>query len=333
MIRAPTPDAIQDAAALIRAGQVVAVPTETVYGLAANACDDRAVARIFALKQRPAINPLIVHVPDTDAAEQYAAFNNTARSLAAAFWPGPLTLVLSLRSQARISAQVTAGLSTIAIRVPAHRAMLDVLRVCNLPLAAPSANRSGRLSATTPQHVTEAFGVDVPLILASGMAPIGLESTVLDLTGDVPHLLRYGAITADQLAAVLGQSVQDATQLTYKEKPRSPGQLLRHYAPRLPLRLGAVDVMEDEALLAFGSLKFMGLRGGGFARDLPPARLQNLSEKGDVEEAAHNLFAALHILEQSGARQIAVMDIPAVGIGLAIRDRLTRAAAAQQGEG
>ncbi|MES2729882.1 MAG: L-threonylcarbamoyladenylate synthase [Pseudomonadota bacterium] len=326
MIRTPTPETIADAATLLQQGHVIGLPTETVYGLAANALDGLAVARIFTLKQRPHLNPLIVHVIDTAMAARYGVMNDLAHTLAAAFWPGPLTLVMPLRHDAGVSPLATSGLETIALRVPAHPVAQAVLRACNLPLAAPSANVSGRLSPTAPQHVNASFGDALPLILAGGAAPIGLESTVVDATGDVPVLLRHGAITADDMRAATAGPVQDGTQLENGQAPRSPGQTLRHYAPRLPLRLSAVDVAPDEALLAFGALKFMGMRGGGFARDLPPERLRNLSETGDLEEAASRLFAALHDLETSGASRIAVMDIPATGMGLAIRDRLSRAA-------
>lgn len=315
------------AADVLRTGGVVAFPTETVYGLGADARKGAAVARIYELKSRPSFNPLIVHIFDLAAAECYAVFDGPARAVARAFWPGPLTLVLPLRPDSGIDPLVTAGLETVAIRVPAHRVARELLAAFAGPIAAPSANRSGKLSPTTPLHVAASFGVDAPLILAGGAAAVGLESTILDLSGRDPVILRPGAVTPDDLAAVLGR-VPSLVQGAGEDpaRPKSPGLLLKHYSPNLPIRLRAIDVKADEALLAFGSTRFMGVQGGGAARDLPEQMMRNLSESGDLVEAAANLFRYLHELDASGAAGIAVMDIPDTGLGLAINDRLRRAA-------
>lgn len=312
---------------LLRKGSCVALPTETVYGLAADARNAAAVDRIFAAKNRPAINPIIVHVAGYEDAAELVQLNETARSLAARFWPGPLTLVAKLQPGNAIAPNVTAGLPTLAVRVPSHPAFRAVLEQCAFPLAAPSANASGQLTATSPQIVAQGLIGKIPLILAAGLTDKGLESTVLDVSGAAPILLRHGAIPIEALEELLG-TIEDGTQI--KDRPTSPGQLLRHYAPRLPLRLNAVDVAPGEALLAFGDLKFMGVREGGWARDLPPTHLRNLSEAGDLDEAAHHLFAHLYALDQSEAQAIAVMAIPDTGIGRAINDRLRRACQAQQ---
>lgn len=318
--------AYEQAAKRLREGNLVAFPTETVYGLGANACNDRAIARIYEAKGRPKINPLIVHFYDAAAAEKEVVFDERAHHLAAIYWPGPLTLVLPRRADSSISLLASAGLPSLAVRVPAHPVALQLLKACQLPLAAPSANRSGNLSPTTPAHVVNSLGDAAGLVLAGGKCHVGLESTVLDLTGEVPALLRHGAVTLEDLQRHLGE-VEDATQET--DKPKSPGQLLRHYAPVTPVRLNAVDVKKGEALLAFGSLKFMGIEGGGWAKDLPDDRLANLSPDGDLGEAAANLFSMLHRLDAAGCLKIAVMNIPDEGMGRAINDRLNRAARAQ----
>lgn len=323
---APTPDAIARAADMLKNGGVIGLPTETVYGLAANANDGEAVARIYTLKDRPQFNPLIVHVASVEQARELVDFNAFAEELANAYWPGPLTFVLPRKKGSPVSELVSAGLPTIAIRCPSHPVAQSVLKACGLPLAAPSANRSGRPSPTSPQHVVAEFGDALPIVLAAGASHIGVESTVVDLTGETPVLLRHGAITAQMIANVLSHDVIDSTLLEDGVKPRSPGQTLKHYAPRLPLRLRAVDVAADEALLAFGKTTFMGVRGGGHAKNLPADRIRNLSENGDLYEAAANLFGHLRQLELSDAKGIAVMDIPDTGIGTAIRDRLERAA-------
>ncbi|WP_207481673.1 L-threonylcarbamoyladenylate synthase [Arenibaculum pallidiluteum] len=310
----PSDAAIGRAAELIRAGGLVAFPTETVYGLGADATSDRAVAAIFAAKGRPSFNPLIVHVPDTAAAEEIVLFGDRSRDVAEAFWPGPLTLVLPRRPGCPVSLLVSAGLDTIAVRIPAHPVARALLRAAGRPVAAPSANRSGSVSPTTPLHVAEGLGSRVGLILAAGRCEVGVESTVLDLSGARPAILRPGGITRERLEALLGPvSVPSEDPAA----PRSPGQLASHYAPGRPVRLDAAQVGPDEALLAFGPDAF--LRGGR-------ERL-NLSPSGDLEEAAANLFAMLRSLDRPENAAIAVMPIPERGLGVAINDRLRRAAA------
>ncbi|MBL8639112.1 MAG: threonylcarbamoyl-AMP synthase [Alphaproteobacteria bacterium] len=328
-IAAPINDVLQEAAALIKAGEVVAFPTETVYGLGADATNAKAVAKIFAAKGRPSFNPLISHGFDQEQLEEEGIFDSRARALADQFWPGPLTMILPKHPRARICDLTRAGLETVALRVPDHAVALKLIETCGVPLAAPSANRSGTLSPTSPHHVAASLAdavPPVPLILAGGACAVGLESTVIDLTGREVVILRAGAISAEDIEQYLDESV--TYELTPTEAPRSPGQLLRHYAPGIPMRLQAVDVAADEALLAFGPLKFMGIKGGGHARDLPPHQIRNLSEGGDLLEAAANFFAYLRDLDQPEFSKIAVMDIPAIGIGIAINERLSRAAKA-----
>ncbi|HEY0301802.1 MAG TPA: L-threonylcarbamoyladenylate synthase, partial [Rhizomicrobium sp.] len=298
--------AIAQGARLLRAGGLVAFPTETVYGLGADATNGRAVARVFEAKGRPAFNPLIVHVPSPAEAERHAVFDDTARKLAAAFWPGALTLVLPRRADCLLSELVSAGLDTVALRVPAHPVALKLLAACGVPVAAPSANASGRITATTAQHVERGLGGKVDLVLDGGATPLGLESTVIGFDGGRPVLLRAGAIAREEIEAVAGPlaAPRDA-------KVQSPGQLASHYAPRLPLRLEALTVVSDEALLAFGPLVPPGTR-----------MTLNLSVTGDLREAAANLFAMLHRLDASSARGIAAMPVPRHGLGEAINDRL-----------
>jgi L-threonylcarbamoyladenylate synthase len=303
---------IAKAAQVIRQGRLVAIPTETVYGLAADAGHDAAVAAIFTAKDRPSFNPLIVHVPNATIAERFGRLDAPAARLAQRFWPGALTLVVPRRRHARLSLLVSAGLDTVALRVPAHPVAQSLLRLCGRPLAAPSANRSGRISPTTAAHVAESLGGAVELILDGGPCAIGLESTVVDMTGTAPRLLRPGGVPLEQIEAELGrlEIVGDPGL------PMSPGQLPTHYAPERPMRLEVTTVAPDEALLAFGPN--------------PPAGAQtmlNLSTAGDLTEAASHLFDYLRKLDQSGARRIAAMPIPEHGLGRAINDRLRRAAA------
>lgn len=319
----PSADSIAEAAAILREGGLVAFPTETVYGLGANALDGRAVAGIFAAKNRPAINPVIIHVAKREDAEKFVAVDARARGIMQAFWPGPLTLILPKRGDGGVSDLVSAGLPTVAIRMPNHPVALSLIEQAGVPIAAPSANASGEPSATTPRHVQESLGGRVPMIIAGGACSVGLESTVLDLSGEVPVIARPGAVTAEDLADYLGDVAYD---LHNKEKPVSPGQLLKHYAPSIPVRLGAVDVGREEGLLAFGSTKFMGIKGGGFAKELGDDKFRNLSENGDLHEAAANLFIMLRELDNAENTRIAVMNIPDVGLGIAINDRLRRAA-------
>jgi len=317
-IRVATPDAIADAAALLRSGKLVAFPTETVYGLGGDAGDDAAVAAIFAAKGRPQFNPLIVHVPDLAAAGALVDVNDAARKLAAVFWPGPLTLVLPRRKDARLSLLVSAGLDSVAIRSPDHSVARKLLEAAGRPIAAPSANRSTEVSPTTADHVARSFaGVSngPEFILDGGACDIGIESTVLDLSGDVPTLLRPGGVTPEQIAAVIGPIARaDKTADLGTAARASPGMMARHYAPKRAVRLNALSVTPTEALLAFGS----PLSGA--------AKMLNLSAKGDLAEAAANLFAMLRDLDAPRFTAIAVMPIPETGLGLAINDRLARAA-------
>jgi L-threonylcarbamoyladenylate synthase len=310
-----TEEAVSQAARALVRGEIVAFPTETVYGLGANARDAHAVTKVFAAKDRPRFNPLIVHVPDIAAAETYAAFDDTARKLAEAFWPGPLSLVLPKRPASGIADLVTAGLDTIALRVPNHAIAQALLKATQLPIAAPSANRSGRISPTTAEHVAAELG-DLPaMILDGGPCARGLESTVVRVTGETPVLLRPGAVPRQEIEALLGHPIEVADG----DAPiASPGQLERHYAPNTPLRLDATEVEPDEALLAFGPEEPQGA-----------LTTINLSAAADLAEAATKLFAGLRMLDQSGASRIAVMSIPDQGLGEAINDRLRRAAKAR----
>ncbi|MCC7305904.1 MAG: threonylcarbamoyl-AMP synthase [Alphaproteobacteria bacterium] len=321
-------ESIKEAAETIKNGGLVAMPTETVYGLAANALDGKAVAKIFDAKGRPQFNPLIIHCASAEEAARYVVMDDRARMVAAKFWPGPLTMILPRAQDCAVSELASAGLKTLAVRVPAHAVAQQLIRRAGVPLAAPSANAAGTVSPTSPAHVAESLGDKVDMILAAGACKVGLESTVLDLSGDVPVVLRPGAVGAEDIETVLGEKV--FSEFEAGEKPKSPGQTLKHYAPKIPLRLRAVDVEPGEALLAFGSLKFMSVRGprevGGWAKDLPATRLKNLSEEGDLHEAAANLFAMLRALDRPEHKGIAVMDIPETGLGVAINDRLKKAA-------
>ncbi len=315
-------DALDEAARLILEGRLVAFPTETVYGLGADATQAAAVARIYALKNRPDYNPLIVHVPDLEAAEKLAEFDERARSVARALWPGPITLVLKALPDNNIAPNVTAGLPTLALRVPAHPVASQFLKLCNVPIAAPSANPSGQLSPTTPMHVARHFGEDLSLVLAGGASAIGLESTVLDLSGEVAKILRPGAIGPDELEPLIGTVIfADGN-----EAVKAPGQLKRHYATKTPLRLNAVDVKKGEGFLGFGKTDFIGVEDVGFLRDMNGDHWRNLSASGDLNEAATNLYAMLHALDGVGLMRIAVQPIPEAGLGVAINDRLRRAA-------
>jgi L-threonylcarbamoyladenylate synthase len=300
-------DSLREAALLIRAGEPIAVPTETVYGLAADATDDRAVAAIFTAKGRPSFNPLIVHVADLAMAERFATFNDTARLLAVRFWPGPLTLVVPVRADSGLSPLVMAGLPTVALRVPAHPAMRALIRESGRPLAAPSANRSGGISPTRAEHVLSSLNGRIRMILDEGPTSEGIESTIAAPEADGVRLLRPGPVTQAMLAEATGLPVTTATS----GKIEAPGQLESHYAPAKPVRLNALTAGNMEYLIGFG---------------LMPCNL-NLSQEADLREAAANLFAALHQADASTANSIAVAPIPGDGIGAAINDRLRRAAA------
>ena len=298
---------IARAAEWIAAGQPVAVPTETVYGLAADAMSGEAVARIYAAKGRPAFNPLIVHVPDPQAAERIARFDIAARKLAAAFWPGPLTLVLPKRESGGIAGLVTAGLPTIALRVPSHPAMRALLEATGQPLAAPSANASGAISATRAEHVARTLSGHIPLILDGGPTAHGLESTIIAVESDRLRLLRPGPLDAAALADRAGLPLVTA----HAGEIEAPGQLASHYAPSKPLRLNVSERRPGEWLIGFGTV----------------AGDANLSPAADLVEAAARLFDLLHQADACGRDTIAVAPIPAGGLGDAINDRLKRAAA------
>jgi len=312
----PDAQSVAEAARLLRAGQLVAFPTETVYGLGGDATNERAVAAIFEAKGRPEFNPLISHVLGSDEAKRFVRWNDTADRLAARFWPGPLTLVLPRSEGSRISLLATAGLDTVAIRAPSHPVAQALIRAAGLPIAAPSANRSGAISPTRAEHVAESLGERVPLILDGGPCLVGVESTVLDLTGATPTLLRPGGATREAIETVIGTiAVSDAIPSGDSAR-KSPGQLESHYAPARPVRLEASTVGADEGLLAFGANAPQGAM-----------LTYNLSPTGDLGEAAANLFAQMRLLDRPGIGRIAVMPIPQTGLGLAINDRLRRAAA------
>jgi L-threonylcarbamoyladenylate synthase len=296
------------AARVLRRGGLVAFPTETVYGLGADATDDRAVARIFEAKGRPTFNPLIVHVPDIKSAMRHVDLGDAAHALADHFWPGPLTLVLPRRERCRLSPLVGAGLETVAIRLPAHGGARDLMRLVDRPLAAPSANASGMLSPTEAAHVASSLAGGIDLILDGGPCAVGLESTVVDLSGPAPVLLRHGGLAVEALEAVLGGSLARSTN--DDSAPKSPGMLLKHYAPRLPLRLNATKARPGEALIGFG----------------PGMAEPNLSPTGSLTEAAARLFRLLHAADDASKhRGIAVAPVPETGLGVAINDRLRRA--------
>jgi L-threonylcarbamoyladenylate synthase len=311
---------VMQAAALLRRGELVAFGTETVYGLGGDATNAKAVAAIFAAKGRPMFNPLISHYPSADRAFGDVVANPQAVRVAEAFWPGPLTLVLPRRQDCPVALLTGAGLDTLAVRVPGHGSALALLQAVARPVAAPSANRSGQVSPTSAQHVLDGLQGRIAAVLDSGPCRVGVESTVLDLSGSLPVLLRPGGVAVEDLEACIGP-IQCAS--AHQGVLRSPGLMVSHYAPDLPVRLNAKTVAQDEALLAFG-------------RALPGARCQfQLSSAGDVVEAAANLFEGLRQLDADGVRfgavGIAVMPIPDHGLGLAINDRLRRAAAPRGG--
>ena len=309
-----TPESIARAARRLREGELVAFPTETVYGLGADGTDEDAVAAVYAAKGRPASNPLIVHVADLDAARELAPFDERAEASATAFWPGPLTLILPRAARCAIAGRACAGRDTVAVRVPDNHVALALIRAAGRPVAGPSANLSGRPSPTTARHVYESLGDAVPTILDGGSCAVGIESTILDLTGDEPLLLRPGGASVEAVEELIGPvgRPQGAGEAT----PTSPGRAESHYAPNLPVRLGATHADPDEALLAFGPVV-----PGGAAKTL------NLSAAGDVVEAAVNLFDMLLRLDTPEFRRIAVMPVPETGMGRAVNDRLRRAAA------
>ena len=304
-------DGIGRGAALLRGGGLVAFPTETVYGLGADARDGRAVAGIYAAKGRPAFNPLIVHVPDLAAADRLAVLSPAARALAEAFWPGPLTLVVPLRDAAGLSPLVTAGLTTVGLRVPAHPVARALLAAAGVPVAAPSANPSGRVSPTTADHVLAGLSGRIDAVLDGGSCPVGIESTILGFDPD-PVILRAGGVTVEALAGILRRLPRVAVP---SDRITAPGQLASHYAPRAPLRLEADRPRPGERFVGFGP---------------PPPGVRpdlSLSPAGDLVEAAARLFAVLHALDAGGDGPVAVAPVPDTGLGQAINDRLRRAAA------
>jgi L-threonylcarbamoyladenylate synthase len=311
------------AAALLRAGRLVAFGTETVYGLGGDATNAEAVASIFQAKGRPRFNPLICHYPSPDLAFRDVVADERSVRVAAAFWPGPLTLVLKRRADCRVALLTGAGLDTLAVRVPRHDVALALLEAAGVPVAAPSANRSGQVSPTLARHVVDGLAGRIAAVLDSGPCAVGVESTVLDLSGDAPVLLRPGGVTVEALEACLGPVRRGVAHGVAEQGLRSPGLMVSHYAPDLPVRLNAGSVGDDEALLAFGT----PLSGGRCTFQL--------SGSNDTIEAAARLFEGLRWLDVEGARLgvrgIAVMPVPTAGLGLAINDRLERAAAPRPG--
>jgi L-threonylcarbamoyladenylate synthase len=311
---------IADAAAILSAGGLVAFPTETVYGLGADATNGQAVARLYAAKGRPAFNPLIAHVADLAAARRLGRFDADAERLAAALWPGPLTLVLPIAAGCPVAELATSGLDTIAVRAPDHPVAGALLAAFGKPIVAPSANRSGHVSPTTAAHVEADLGGRIDLIIDGGATTVGVESTIIACLGE-PQLLRPGGLPRAAIEQVLGRKLADApsSAAADSDAPLAPGMLASHYAPRTPLRLNATDVRTGEVLLAFGAPP------AGAA--LPAGKVRNLSPRGDLIEAAANLFSHLRALDGLGATTIAVMPVPHEGLGEAINDRLARAAA------
>jgi len=312
-IEPATQTSIDNAAKVLADGGVVAFPTETVYGLGADATNADAVVHVYEMKGRPRFNPLIAHVADIETAGSHGEFNAMARKLAEAFWPGPLTMVLKKRSKSNICDLVSAGLETIALRVPANEIARSLLRAAGCPVAAPSANKAGHVSPTTAAHVKADLGEGPDIILDGGDTALGLESTVVDVSGPEPLLLRPGGIPREDIEHIFGVKLADATNAN---QPTSPGQLASHYAPRARLRLEATSLAPGETLLAFGPNPLKRENS-----------MVNLSPRGDIREAATRLFAALRELDASGCEGIAVMPIPDEGLGEAINDRLRRAAA------
>ena len=313
-VLAPGEAAIGEAAACLRAGGLVAMPTETVYGLAADATNEHAVAALYAAKGRPSFNPLIAHFADARLAAEQAVFNDDALRLAAAFWPGPLTIVAPAAQGCRVGLLARAGLATLALRVPAHKVAQDLIAAAGRPLVAPSANRSGHVSATSARHVLDDLDGRIDLILDAGPTRIGVESTIVACLKGGARLLRPGAIALEAVEALLGRALPTANSAS--DAPLAPGGLASHYAPRARVRLNALDVRPGEAGLDFAAC--FGPAGGGSRLDLSPT--------GDLNEAAANLFAHLRRLDATGAAAIAVAPVPMQGLGAAVNDRLKRAA-------
>lgn len=312
----PAAAAARPAAECLTAGGLVAFPTETVYGLGADGTNGKAIARLYEAKGRPSFNPLIAHLPTLEAAQSVAIFNETALKLARAFWPGPLTLVLPKAPECPVAELATAGLDTVAVRIPAHPVAQAILQTLGRPIVAPSANRSGHVSPTTAAHVLHDLDGRIDLIVDGGPVSVGVESTIVGCSG-APVLLRPGGTPRADIETVLGASLGRIELAPGHDSPLAPGMLESHYAPKAAVRLNATDIVKDEALLAF-SEALPGAR---------PERTLNLSPRGDLIEAAANLFSHLRALDETGAKTIAVMPIPTHGLGEAINDRLRRAAA------
>lgn len=312
-ILSPTNETLERAAHLLLKGELVGIPTETVYGLAADATNDHAVAKIYSLKKRPQFNPLIIHFAEVSAIKSHVEWNNMAENLAHAFWPGPLTLILRKKIDSPLSLLATAGLDTVGVRIPRHNVARLLIQKIGKPLAAPSANPSEAISPTSALDVRRGFDSQKPLlIIDGGICEGGLESTILDLTLNIPTILRPGLITPEAIEEILQCRVlRSSPNSLFK----APGQMKRHYAPHIPLRLNVTNVSSSEALLAFGPSP---LSGG--------AKMLNLSQDGNLEEAAANLFRMMHELDQPFFSGIAVMPISSEAIGVAINDRLCRAA-------
>ncbi|MBZ6075936.1 L-threonylcarbamoyladenylate synthase [Microvirga puerhi] len=313
------PDALglSRAAAILKKGELVAFPTETVYGLGADATNAEAVARIYAAKERPSFNPLIAHVDSYSTALDQGIFDDAARLLAEAFWPGPLTLVVPCASTCTVSDLARAGLDSVGLRVPAHPLAHALLAAVGRPVAAPSANRSGRVSPTAADHVLGDLDGRISAVLDGGETPVGVESTIVSCLDGVPRLLRPGGVTRESIEAVIGRKLETASEPG--DNPVAPGMLASHYAPRARVRLGATTIHPGEAALLFGPNLPAGSKDA--------AAILNLSESGDLAEAAAHLFSFLRRLDVTGAGVIAVSPIPEIGLGEAINDRLQRAAA------
>ncbi|MEZ0167728.1 L-threonylcarbamoyladenylate synthase [Microvirga sp. TS319] len=310
-------DGLMEAAAILRRGDLVAFPTETVYGLGADATNAEAVAGIYAAKERPSFNPLISHVDSFDAARVHGVFDETAWKLAEAFWPGPLTLVVPVASTCTVSDLARAGLDSVGLRVPSHPLAHALLKATGRPVAAPSANRSGRVSPTDADHVLGDLEGRIDAVLDGGATDVGVESTIVACLGGTPRLLRPGGVPSEAIEALLGRRLESGSEAG--KNPVAPGMLASHYAPRAQVRLNATEVRPGEAALLFGATP---LQDSGQAK----AQL-NLSENGDLKEAAAHLFSYLRQLDASGVKTIAVAPVPETGLGEAINDRLRRAAA------
>lgn len=304
-------DSISLAATALIAGRLVAFPTETVYGLGANATKDDAVASIFKAKSRPSFNPLIIHFNNILDVKKEVSWNDTAEVLAKTFWPGPITLILNRKTTSQISLLASAGLETIAVRIPRHHIAQTLIEKSGFPIAAPSANESGLLSPTNAQHVMKSLHNRVTYILDGQATEIGLESTVIDLSREVPAILRPGYITKEQIEKTIKHSVIEKLDAVSDAKIISPGMITKHYSPNTPLRINATKFIKNEKVIGFGPKA--------------PPKSMNLSYSSNLDEAASNLFKFLHELDHTNTRSIAVMPIPEAGLGIAINDRLRRA--------